>query len=61
MPHGIAYLREVRDLGEEPMPLEDFFARWMPEFARQAGSTRENAGRQAEDDSVTTDCIRTEA
>lgn len=30
------------------MPVEDFFARWLPEFARQATSAQDNAQRQAE-------------
>lgn len=34
------------------MPVEDFFARWVPEFARQASSTQDNARRQAEADTL---------
>jgi len=30
------------------MPVEDFFARLLPEFARQASSAQDNARRQAE-------------
>ncbi len=30
------------------MPVEDFFARWLSEFARQATSAQDNAQRQAE-------------
>lgn len=34
------------------MPVEDFFARWGPAFARQASSTQDNARRQAEADTL---------
>jgi len=30
------------------MPAQDFFTRHLPEFARQAGSAQDNAGRQAD-------------
>lgn len=34
------------------MPIEDFFARLVPQFARQASSTQDNARRQAEADTL---------
>ena len=34
------------------MPIEDFFARWIPEFARQASSAQDNARRQATADTL---------